>query len=103
KRRMALERLATAYHEAGHAVVTVYLGHALRYVTIIPEGDTSGHALCPFPKGFNLEQLDLLDRRTLNRAQDNIVILMAGGAAEARLRGHRNRIGASGDAYDMMR
>lgn len=33
----------TAYHEAGHAVVSVYLNLPFDYVSIEPEGDAGGH------------------------------------------------------------
>ena len=40
---------AIAYHEAGHAVVSMKLGYSCRYVTIVPKGKIQGHASCEDP------------------------------------------------------
>ena len=40
---------AIAYHEAGHAVISVKLGYRFLYVTIIPDGDRLGHVCCEDP------------------------------------------------------
>jgi len=42
-------REAIAYHEAGHAVISMKLGHKCLYVTIIPDGDRLGHVCCENP------------------------------------------------------
>jgi Peptidase family M41 len=42
-------REAIAYHEAGHAVVSMKLGYKCLYVTIIPDGSRRGHACCENP------------------------------------------------------
>jgi hypothetical protein len=34
---------ATAYHEAGHAVMCIYLQRKFRYLTIVSEGTAAGH------------------------------------------------------------
>ena len=39
-------REAIAYHEAGHAVISMKLGYRCLYVTIIPDGDRLGHVCC---------------------------------------------------------
>ena len=39
-------REAVAYHEAGHAVISMKLGYPCLYVTIIPDGDRLGHVCC---------------------------------------------------------
>jgi ATP-dependent Zn protease len=36
------EVVATAYHEAGHAVASWLLGRAVKAVSILPEGETLG-------------------------------------------------------------
>jgi ATP-dependent Zn protease len=36
---------ATAYHEAGHAVIGYLVGETLEYITIIPTGDAWGHTV----------------------------------------------------------
>jgi hypothetical protein len=47
--RATVEREAIAYHEAGHAVISMKLGYGCLYVTIIPDGDRLGHACCEDP------------------------------------------------------
>ena len=42
-------REAVAYHEAGHAVISMKLGYRCLYVTIIPDGDRLGHVCCEDP------------------------------------------------------
>jgi Peptidase family M41 len=43
------QREAIAYHEAGHAVISMKLGYRCLYVTIIPDGDRLGHVCCEDP------------------------------------------------------
>jgi ATP-dependent Zn protease len=38
-----------AYHEAGHAVVSMKLGYKCLYITIIPDGSRLGHVCCEDP------------------------------------------------------
>ena len=40
---------AIAYHEAGHAVISMKLGYRCLYVTIVPDGDRLGHVCCEDP------------------------------------------------------
>jgi hypothetical protein len=50
---------ATAYHEAGHAVIAMRLGYRCRYVTIVPKGDKAGCACCEDPmKGDNEKKVE---------------------------------------------
>jgi len=42
-------REAVAYHEAGHAVISMKLGYRCLYVTIVPDGDRLGHVCCEDP------------------------------------------------------
>ena len=37
--RVTAAREAIAYHEAGHAVISMKLGYKCLYVTIVPDGD----------------------------------------------------------------
>ena len=46
---MTAAREAIAYHEAGHAMVSMKLGYKCLYVTIIPDGDRLGHVCCEYP------------------------------------------------------
>jgi hypothetical protein len=62
-----LERIRTAYHEAGHAVVADALGIEVEHVSIMPDGASAGR--CQFGQGGDLG--------------DFICFLIAGGVAEA--------------------
>ena len=46
---MTNPREAIAYHEAGHAVISMKLGYRCLYATIIPDGDRLGHVCCEDP------------------------------------------------------
>jgi Peptidase family M41 len=45
----SISRDVIAYHEAGHAVISMKLGYRCLYVTIIPDGDRLGHVCCDDP------------------------------------------------------
>jgi len=76
-----LERVATAYHEAGHAVVQHILPHAdpIHKVTIIPRGQSGGAT-------FSLPEKDryFYNRRFI---ESNLRVLCAGRIAEKRKTG----------------
>jgi cell division protease FtsH len=79
RRSMAMteeEKKFTAWHEAGHAVVTVLLEHThpLHKVTIIPRGQALGVTM-------SLPKDDVLSHRR-KQLQDTIAVLMAGRIAE---------------------
>lgn len=65
---------ATAYHEAGHAVVALSLGRPVHRVSVLPNRDRLGQ--CEFRKGVFRPSEDWLERE--------ILISLAGLAAEAR-------------------
>ena len=65
---------ATAYHEAGHAVVALALGRPVHKVSILPSRDKLGW--CEYKKGVFRPSDDWLEREVL--------IALAGMAAEAR-------------------
>lgn len=46
--------LGTAYHEAGHAVVSLYLGLPIYEVTIVKQGDANGSVTHPSPLMLDL-------------------------------------------------
>src|SRR6476620_3263486 len=46
--KATVERAAIAYHDAGHAVISMTLGYRC-LVTIIPDGDRLGHVCCEDP------------------------------------------------------
>ena len=79
RRSMAMtdeEKRATAWHEAGHALVNVLLKHThpLHKVTIIPRGRALGVTM-------SLPKEDMLNMRR-KQAIDSIVMTMAGRIAE---------------------
>lgn len=65
---------ATAYHEAGHAVVALALDRPVHKVSILPSRDKLGW--CEYKKGVIRPSEDWLEREVL--------IALAGMAAEAR-------------------
>jgi ATP-dependent Zn protease len=68
---------ATAYHEAGHAVVALILGRPVQCVSILPDREHLG--TCEFGKGVYRPSEDWLERE--------ILIALGGIAAEARFTG----------------
>ena len=84
---------ATAYHEAGHAVVSMELGRGFRKVTIVPSGDTLGHCRNT-PWGKTQPDVDAYSPRARGRIETAIIILFAGGLAEGKFCGRRNHRGA---------
>jgi hypothetical protein len=65
---------ATAYHEAGHAVVALALGRPVHRVSVLPNRDRLGQ--CEFGKGVFRPSEDWVERE--------VMISLAGLAAEAR-------------------
>ena len=85
-------RTATAYHEAGHAVVAYVLGRLVHKVTVEPgksEFGASRLGVCRLGKGRHKASQDQLE--------DEVIILFAGMAAEARFTGRYCQAGASED------
>ena len=78
---------ATAYHEAGHAVVALALGRPVRQVSVLPDRQHLGH--CEFGKGVFRPSEDWLEREML--------IALGGIAAEARHTGEYAWDGAARD------
>ncbi len=68
---------ATAYHEAGHAVIALAHDRPVHRVSVLPNRDRLGH--CEFGKGVFRPSEDALERE--------ILIALAGLAAEARRTG----------------
>jgi ATP-dependent Zn protease len=78
---------ATAYHEAGHAVVALALGRPVQRVTIVADREHLG--TCAFRKAVFRPSEDWLEREAL--------IALAGLAAEARFTGVYELDGAARD------
>src|SRR3569623_2357917 len=81
------DRLATAYHEAGHAVVSLELDRPVVKVSILPDRDRAG--ICHFGTAVTRPTEDWIEREML--------ISLAGMAAEARHTGTYDRAAAGRD------
>jgi hypothetical protein len=79
---------ATAYHEAGHAVIALALGRAISRVTVVPNQRYLG--ACHLQKSRFKPTKDWLE--------DEILILFAGMVAESRVTG---KLCASGATQDL--
>lgn len=79
---------ATAYHEAGHAVIALALDRPVHRVSVLPKLKRLGQ--CEFKKGVSRGTDDWLERE--------ILIALAGLAAEAR---HTGRYGLSEADQDL--
>ncbi|OWK40856.1 cell division protein FtsH [Fimbriiglobus ruber] len=79
--------VATAYHEAGHAVVALALGRPVHRVSVLPNHERLGQ--CEFRKGVFRPSEDWLETE--------ILISLAGLAAEARHTGTYDRAAAGRD------
>ena len=79
--------LHTAYHEAGHAVMALILDRPIQKVSIQPDEKRLGH--CEVKKG--------VIRPSDDRLEADMLILLAGPAAEAVIAGRYNWNGAALD------
>jgi ATP-dependent Zn protease len=69
---------STAFHEAGHVVVALHFGFAVKSVTVIPDDDTVGKMEHPSFIAYDFD-----DRRDQHQAmREGIVSLLAGYQAE---------------------
>jgi hypothetical protein len=82
---------ATAYHEAGHAVIALILGRPVQRISIRAKEQTLGR--CEFQKGRVRPSDDWLERE--------ILIALAGLAAEARYTGQYAWAGAARDLQNV--
>jgi hypothetical protein len=84
---MTDQRGAIAYHEAGHAVISMELGYRCLYVTIIPDGDRLGHVCCENPLvGGNDHSIE-----------HALKVLISARLAEGKYTGSREVWGDAGD------
>ncbi len=95
----AIQQLtATAYHEAGHAVMAVALGRLVQKVTIVPGKSQLGETRlgrCEMKKGRAKASRNLLE--------DEVLIFYAGMVAEARFTGQYCQPGAQQDLLAIKR
>jgi ATP-dependent Zn protease len=77
----------TAYHEAGHGTIAMVVGRSIQKISILPNKTRLG--ACEIKKGRAQPSDDWLE--------DEVLILFAGVAAEARLTGRYDWHGAGQD------
>ena len=87
------QRLCTAYHEAGHAVIAFVFERPVQKLSILPDQRRLGH--CELLKGVN--------RASQDRVEADILILLAGVASEAIHSGSYNWEGAVQDLQSVRR
>jgi hypothetical protein len=89
--------VATAFHEAGYAVVGHQLtGEVPRKISVIPEAGSVGRTRNrPFPRSFRPEKR--MTTKTRQRLADATVTILAGFAAERKHTGKANCVGAKAD------
>ncbi len=85
--------LHTAFHEAGHAVMALIFGRPIQRVSIEPDQKRLGH--CAVDKGVY--------RPSDDRLEADMLILLAGVAAEAVIAGSYNWPGAALDLQGVRR
>ncbi|TWU56620.1 ATP-dependent zinc metalloprotease FtsH [Rubripirellula tenax] len=86
------DRMATAFHEAGHAVMAVLLGRSIQKVTIEPAKMMAGE------KRLGSCQLQKKRAKSSNDwLEDEVLILFAGMVAESHFTGKYCVAGASAD------
>ena len=83
----------TAHHEAGHAVIAIAVGRSVNKVSIIAKNTKLG--VCKMKKGRAKASQDVLE--------GELLILLAGMAAESRISGRYNLQGAAQDLRDAER
>ncbi len=83
---------ATAYHEAGHAVMALVVGRLIDRVTIVPGKTQFGHATLGQCKVQKTRA-----RATRDWLEDEMLILLAGMVAESQVTGEYCAAGAAQD------
>ncbi len=90
---------ATAYHEAGHVVIATYLSMPVHTATIVPDkkGRTHGHVQHDLPlRRTSKEEVYELTLKARDRMERQIVVSLAGAAAQRRYSRRSYRRGHSG-------
>ncbi len=93
---------ATAYHEAGHAVVSWYLKVRVSRATIVRDNDSAGHVMVEPEEPSTCDAIcrgDPWDPSRL-RAEKRVMVLQAGEVAQRRYNPRSVRRHHSGDDYE---
>lgn len=93
---------ATAYHEAGHAVITRRLGYTVHSVTIKPGDDYQGLAVSDSPLFGRDPTLGGPESGTDERMQHRVIAALAGSVAERRFNPEIFDIENSSDDYEVV-
>jgi ATP-dependent Zn protease len=99
KVRWSKKQRATAYHEAGHAVMALLLGRGVRSVTVIPDEWTESLGMVTFNPLPAFDPHFDRSGRTREKCERLILILLAGPVAERRYTGKWCHSGADGDRH----
>ena len=89
--------VATAFHEAAHAIVGLKLSNNMPLkMSVIPKHGSLGRIHnCPWPRSFRPEKA--MTALTRARLEDETATILAGSAAELRYTGRANHLGARDD------
>jgi hypothetical protein len=91
-----------AYHEAGHGVAGFAMGKRFKKISIIEDEDSDGRVS---GSGWHSKLNPELDKgkRTRHFVEREIIFLLAGAVAEAKITGEYNHIGASDDYHKVVK
>ena len=81
---MKLKEQVTAYHEAGHFVVALFLHVPIKYVTVNPDSDSNGHCRTGFR--FREQQIYDLSDTTIIKFEKDVMVNLAGYEAARKFR-----------------
>lgn len=87
---------AVAYHEAGHAVMHVYLDRPARRATIVPDGSTLGYVQ-GYKRPAESRVINLDESGNWKVAVPHVMELLAGQIAECIHTGRRRSLGSGSD------
>ena len=93
--KLADRLLATAVHEAGHALAFYRLNFRIKRVTIVPKDDCLGFASSPVGLSFSSLEHERPTRGMVALWHDRVVCLLAGGEAQRRFNSKSMRWGTS--------
>ncbi len=95
---------AIAYHEAGHAVCSLALNRAFKYVTIVRDGNTLGHCQGLVYRGGQRLETDVYEGNGRGRdwIEKQVKICLAGNVAERIYAGRNVVTGSNADFTNAM-